>query len=227
LNGAGALSLRLLRWLAAGPKSELTMKYFHLVDDLDSSHRWHLDGLRDSSGVELDSRDCTYGVPMECSPCLRVSLPHEDRNVDVREPLRISRARDGNPLDFTFSALDMPVVTTDVANIVEMIAGRDIQRFKVQVDGQDAIYNIINVIARLECIDTSRSTIMWWETGNDIRPDLAGTPRMITELRIDAARMDGHHLVRPAGWEVVIIVSEVIKRAFEAAQVTGVVFQEV
>jgi hypothetical protein len=91
----------------------------------------------------------------------------------------------------------------------------------------DEEYEIINVIARPECIDTQRSEIEWYEPGNDIRPDLAGTPLMIAKLVIDSNRTDGHHILRPKDWEVVIVVSEILKSALEAANVTGVKFKPV
>lgn len=205
----------------------MTGAYYKLEDDVYLEGRWFLNGLRDDSGTELDSRDFTHGRFMKVSPSPSISLWNEEKIIDVNPPLRVSWSREGKPLDFTYAAHDMPVVTARVADLIAATAASDIQRVPVRVDKLDETFEIINVISLVDCIDTERSEIQWFEEGNKVRPDLAGTPEMITKLVIDSSRTDGHNVLRPKGWDMVIIVSGFVKDALEAAQVTGVKFRQV
>jgi hypothetical protein len=200
--------------------------YYLLKDDVFVEGRWHLNGLYDANGVELDCRDFTYGSRIEIDPYIRVSSPHDDRIIDAKRPLKLFQSKEGRSLDFTFTDLDMPVVTVRIGMLLGRIADLDIQRIPVFING-DGHYEIINVVSRVECIDTKRSEIMWWEKDNDIRPDLAGTPQMITKLLIDSSRVGGHHIFRPEGWDLAVIVSDILKTALETEGVSGIIFHDV
>jgi hypothetical protein len=130
-------------------------------------------------------------------------------------------------LDITYADNDVPIVTVQVAELLSSISSKDIQRIPVKVDGHDEQYEIINLIHSPKCIDTKRSEIEWYEEGNDIRPDLAGTPEMITRLIIDPSRTQNHQIFRPDGWDVVVVASDDVKKAFESAGVSGVKFKKV
>jgi hypothetical protein len=154
-------------------------------------------------------------------------LLQDETLINVTQPLRVSVSKVGRPLDFTFAAGEMPVVTTRVAELLSTIAGNDVQLIPITVAGMHDRYVIVNVTARVDCIDTRRSDIMWFEPGNDIRPDLAGTPQMITKLIIDSDRVYGHHMLRPEGWDLAVIVSHTVKQLFERAHVSGVLYTDV
>jgi hypothetical protein len=103
----------------------------------------------------------------------------------------------------------------------------EIQQIPVCVAAEGSGYSIINVVSRIDCIDAKRSEIDWFEEGDAVRPDLAGTPEMVSKLIIDPRRVRGHHIFRPQGWEVTIVISDVVKKALENANVTGVKFTHV
>jgi hypothetical protein len=205
----------------------MATRFFQLVDNLGIKGRWHLNGLADSKGRELDSRDFRYGLPVELGPPMKVSLYNQELVVDVHGPLRVTLQYKGKPLDFTFAGDEMPVVTTKVADLIAKFASSDIQRIPVQVASREEHYEIINVVSRIDCIDVKRSEIDEWWTEEDDRPDKIGKPRMIYKLVIDPGRVGNSNIFRPEGWEVATIVSEVIKDAFERAEVTGVRFSAV
>jgi hypothetical protein len=121
----------------------------------------------------------------------------------------------------------MPVATKRVSEILATIAGNDIQRFPVHVDRMDEKYEIINVAACIDCLDTERSNVEWFEEGNDIRPDLAGEPSSVNPLFIDPDRVGDHQIFRVEGWTLPVIVSEQVKRALEQAHVSGILFKPV
>jgi hypothetical protein len=202
--------------------------YYELLDDLYIESRWYLRRLVDNAGTELDARDFTYGIPVDLGPPLRVSAWDDETMIEVQEPLTVllDRKRPGSPIDFTFTNDNMPVVNSKVAKILAL-ANADIQRVPVRVESRDDDYEIINVISRVDCIDTKYSVIQWFQPGNSVRPDLVGQPEMITKLVIDPMVAAGHHILRPTGWEVALIVSDQVKNALEAANVSGVRYRQV
>src|SRR5258708_2414194 len=117
----------------------MTRTYFELEDDLYIPGRWYINRLTDRAGVELDSRDFTYGIPVDLGPPVKASLWKGGEAVDAQPPLRVllDPKRKGTPLDFTFTNADMLVTTSRVANLLAPIAGADIQRIPVRVESQN------------------------------------------------------------------------------------------
>jgi|ERR1043165_173278 hypothetical protein len=201
--------------------------FFELEDDLYNENRWHLNGLFDCNRVKLDSREFTYGVRVALGPPLIAKLWKEGTKVNAYPPFHIAIHTFATPLDFTFNTSNAPVVTSKVASILMSVSTEDMQTIPVTVGLMPGRYDIINVVSVVDCIDTIQSEIDWWERDNDIRPDKAGMPRLITKLIIDPKRVGNHHIFRPKGWTGVIIVSDVIKKGFEDASVSGVRFRPV
>lgn len=205
------------------------MKYYRIEDNFDLENRWYLDAFTDGKGIELDGREFTYGRSIDTGPPLKMGTWKDERIIETQSPLRLSlyRKRTGAPLDFTFTGENVPVVTSRVANILTTHAKADIQRIPVHVEGQKESYEIINVTSLIDCIDTQRSEIRWFEKDNDIRPDLAGEPEWVRKLVIDPHRVGQHHMLRLKGWELPIIVSEPVKEMLENAKVSGIWFTKV
>ena len=203
--------------------------YYTLEDDLYCEGRWYLNRLCDCSGIELDSRIFCYGELVDVGPPIQAKTWKEGIPVAAYPPLKVllDPEMPGTPLDFTYTNANMPVATTPVATILASIAPQDIQRIPVLVESREQGYEIINVVRLIDCIDVERSEIQWYEKGNDIRPDLAGQPEMVIELVIDPSRVGDHHIFRISGWEVEIVVSDVIKEALEKVYATGVGFRQV
>jgi hypothetical protein len=203
-------------------------EFFELEDDLYSDGRWYLNRLCDSTGIELDSREFRYGKPVHLGPPISAKTWKEGTPIAARPPLKVLLDPDrvGLPLDFTFTNADMPVVGSRVARILAAIAPQDIQQIPVLVESQNEDYNIINVVTVVDCIDVRRSEIQWYTEGNNVRPDKAGMPEMITKLVIDPVRAGEHHIFRIYGWEIAVVVSDVIKNAFEQSNVSGVRFRQ-
>jgi hypothetical protein len=203
----------------------MTVRYFELRDDVEMPGRWHLNGLFDGSGRELDSRIFTYGTSISVQFPMRIPSFRDGTIIEAPPPLQVPPKRSGIPLDFTFASFDMPVVTARVAAILVALAGRDIQRIPVLAH-PECDSEIINVVSRVPCIDRTLSDIEWW-TEADGHPEMVGKPRMIIKLVIDKSHVPGCNIFRPEGWEVVIIVSDMVRNALEQEQVSGVKFVEV
>jgi hypothetical protein len=201
--------------------------YFSLEDALAINNRWFLNGLRNSSGIVLDSQELTRGHKFVATNSILLSLRDKDQIIEVPFPLHIGIRRSGAPLDFTFADFDMPVVSKRIGDLLEAIVGPDIQRFPVRIDGVKGVFEVINVVRLIDCIDTRNSEIQWYEPHNDIRPDLAGKPEMITKLRINSDLADGSDIFRLSDWKIALIVSDRVRSAFIKAKVSGVSFRQV
>ncbi|HEU0014977.1 MAG TPA: DUF1629 domain-containing protein [Longimicrobium sp.] len=178
-----------------------------MIDDTALRGRWFLGSPVDAAGGEIDPRDFTDGVAR-----------------DVTGPIRLPIRRKGTELDFTFADFDMPVVRTAIALALETAAPRACQRLPAQVEGSESAFDILNVTARVRCLDEERSGVTFW-TAHDHRPELAGQYRMVSQVRIRAEDAGPHGIFRIEGWEIALVVSTEIKELLAAA--SGILFEEV
>ncbi|SFR71262.1 hypothetical protein SAMN05428960_0358 [Mitsuaria sp. PDC51] len=184
------------------------MRFYRLIADPDSSHRWFLDSPKTLSGEQVDPRIFTYGFAVEPQP-----------------PLVVPVDQDGERIGFNFAAFDMVVTPAAINEKLGSLAGAAIQRFPVLTDSDEA-FEILNVCDLVECLDETRCHVTRW-TPSDGRPEKIGEYRMVVGLKIDANRAAGHHIFRVAGWSIALIVSEDVKKLFENAGLSGVVYQRV
>jgi hypothetical protein len=211
----------------------MTRSYYELEDDVFIEGRWFLNGLFDSNGIELEARELRYGKPIDVRHPLRLRRCNSDQLIEVRPPLFVSRQRAGVPsdsqipIDFTFAGHDLPVVTKEVAELLEHTCREDIQRFPVIVEGAREEYDVINVVALLPCVDKLRSDVESWWTAADGRPDKLGHPKSINKLVVAAECAEGHHVFRLDGWRSIVIVSDLLKDMLEKKAVKGVRFKSV
>jgi len=147
------------------------------------------------------------------------------RGERVRDPapVRLRIRASGPAVDFDETSFGPIVISRRFGDVVESVASADVQRIPAVLDAPGE-WEILNVTARLECIDRDRSMIVWYPEGST-RPGPPGVGKMrVNKLVIDADAARGHHLLRPAGWEVALVVSAVVKEAVERAGLTGVEF---
>jgi hypothetical protein len=187
------------------------MKYFDIrADDKQFGDRCFLGEPVSENGQAIDARLFRYGKTYEGI------VPH---SVPVQQ--------NGKRIAFNLAAFDMPVVSNKVASVLRDVAANDCEFFPVAVGGSNVGMSIVNVVRRIECVDESRcEDVMKWRP-EDNRPDRLGSYRSIGGLRIDPTRMEGHHIFRIFGWEVALIVSEVIRAKLETIENLGIVFDEV
>lgn len=188
-------------------EASLSDRFYRLLSDMKLPDRWFLRGPVGPGGTEIDPRDFT-----ECRP------------LDVAGPLRIPLRRKGVELGFTLADFGMPVVWRSVVDALAELDPGAFQRFPVTVEGSGGEFDIVNVLAKVLCLDESRSEVSYF-TEADGRPDLVGQYNMVLNLHVDPEVIGDHHLFRIDGWEVAIIVSEAAKRILERAK--GAVFEPV
>jgi hypothetical protein len=203
----------------------MTSSYFRLLPGDSRGDMWNLNGLRDDTGHRFDERYFVRGMPFPSEQPLRLpSYPFGTTLTEVRPPLRVAMRRQGVRVDFSFADYGLPVVTQEVAEILNSSAKEDVQRLQVHVESSCENYAILNATAGMDCIDLDRSIIDWWPE-NNAPAHLVGQPRYIRDLKINEQLACGRHFFRPVGWEVALIVSEVVKRTLEDARVSGIVFE--
>ncbi len=204
------------------------MHFYELQDNFEHIDRWYLGDLFDAEGTRLDDRDFTYGIPVFLGPPLRVHLWNDKHVAAAIPPLRYSlcKERHGRKVDFTYSNCDVPVVTRRVADIIGKVAGADIQRIPVQVEGETEPYEIVNVISVVACLKRDECEARWW-TDADGRPEKLGGAKLVTKMVIDRDRVGSHNLIRPSEWDLAIVASEAVKEMLEQSHVSGIRFVEV
>lgn len=231
------------------------MDYFRiLTDDVNYPDRWFLEdplvadmvrpnaallageGVERSQSVKNGDKVDVWLVPMDNLSYSLTVFPSGECEIDAREftegrrysgpsPYRIP-FQDGRRVAFNLGSLDMPVVTTEIADILQELAPGDIERFPVTIGSNIAGYEIINAIHHRRCVNEEYSGVTKW-TLDDHRADLAGQYRSIDHLVIDPSRTGGSHIFRLWGSLIELIVAEDIKLAIEPIQNLGVVFDPV
>jgi len=187
------------------------LKYFRvLADNKRFCDRWFLDEPLSKDAQPIDARLFRYGKVYEGTA-----------------PQSVPVQQNGKRIAFCLAAFDMPVVSNEIAAMLRDVAAKDCEFFPISVESTNLGMSIVNVVRRIKCVDESRCEhVMKWRP-EDNRPDRLGSYRSIGGLRIDPSKTNGHHAFRIFGWEVALIVSEVIRAKLETIENLGIVFDEV
>ncbi|AFE03587.1 hypothetical protein COCOR_00601 [Corallococcus coralloides DSM 2259] len=134
----------------------------------------------------------------------------------------------GQKRAFVFAGVERtPIVSEAVADVFRTHAPGDVQLFPVTVEGESERYFVVNAARTVDCIDEARCREVQHYAEDDPFPEYAGEYRWINGLRIDPARTDGAHVLRPKRFRTALIVSEEIKDALEGVGDLGVSFERV
>ncbi len=191
-----------------------TMQYFELSIDLQDHDAWYLGAISEVDNWRLVR-----------PPMIPVDSPLRDT---AGQPYKTILKHDGKPMDYTVAGYaSVPVASFKVIRALSGLGG--FTGFPVDIEGfaQKDLYNILHFWDVADCFDEARSSFEIIPENDPIRPDLAGNYRSVTKLVIDPDRAEGKHIFRIARLEGRVIVSEEVKRRFEAAAVTGAVFLDV
>jgi hypothetical protein len=185
-------------------------RYFKLTDDVSVPGRWELGEPTDLRGQEVDPWQFTKG-----------------KAVQVDERLRVPVKRPGQPLDFSFTSLATPVVHDRIAVLLAELAPTDVQFLPVELGSQPDQYRLLVATRLVRCIDDQRSAeVKYWKP-EDGRPEKTGEYRAVYRLRIDPSKVGDARIFRTWGWDIALIVSEVVKESLERLGTTGTKFKEV
>lgn len=185
----------------------MSNKYYRIVVNPMNYDGWFLGGPVNPKGEKIDPRKFVKGFFIE----------------DLSEELVLPIKKKGQPLNFLLGSHDMPVVRQNIAEAIEKIVTKDVQRISVLIENGITGYEILNVIKRLDCVDENRSEAIRW-TEADHRPDLAGKYRVIREMKLRYDLIDNAHIFRIQNYEIALIVSEKLKKILEELRTEGISF---
>jgi len=190
--------------------------YFRLFFDIEMPDAWYLECVKDSTGREILPVVFRHGHRFEA-----VS--------DVHPYVEVLIA--GQPADFRYTVGGVPISSKRFGEIVQRIAPTDIQRIPVAVrlrNGSEYSsegYEILNVLAVLECLDIAHSKVSRYPQTHWDR-EKVGNIAAVTRLKILPERAAGHHIFRLAEWPTIIVISEKLRDAFCEAGLTGLLITE-
>jgi hypothetical protein len=133
--------------------------------------------------------------------CERMLLP---------EPLVASIIERGSGAELEFGAFELPIVGRKLGMELERRFGDQVQLLPIEIEHTRELKFVLNALISLNCINEERSEFTKWEIGNDMRPDKVGQYRSISSLWISADRCNNKDFIRPWGWRVALIVSDVV-----------------
>ena len=179
-----------------------TTRYFELRDEMRGPARWHLGMLQTSDGAEHWLRAGQL-------------FDREDLIVPVHHP--------GPSMDFTMTTFGAVVVRDHLAQAILAVVGTDVQVIPVHIKGHFG-YSVVHPLRVLPCLDEHLSRFKLW-TVDSARPDKAGDYRDVEVFVLNGAKVSADaHIFRVKGYTILLIVSETMKQAMEAAGCHGAVF---
>lgn len=187
------------------------MQYFRLLDELNFPNRWHLRRLVGIDGAE-------FARP----PMVAIGDPVRERAYEVE--LQV----DGTAMDYTTTSFrSVPIASFEVVRALSGLDGFTALPASIRAFSQRTSYHILHFWDEVDCVDEDKSQFEKFQPNDPIRPDLAGHYSSFFKLIIDPNRTAGKDIFRLAKSGSEVIVSEEVKRRFEAADVTGAVFKRV
>jgi hypothetical protein len=180
--------------------------YFRILVDMDIEDSWMLGNLNvpdDVAWDEIEKNDYILS---------------QDWTIDV--------LFDGTPLDITVVDFDLWVVRQEV---LQHFKKDEITFKEVRILGGsiDEPFYLLGAKVDIECIDEENSEFELWEENNEIRPDLAGTYKHFSKIRIDRTKIRGASFFRVKGYETAKILSNSMVKKFRAQGIGGVKFEPV
>src|SRR5687767_7323064 len=142
------------------------------------------------------------------------------KKLDYHDPVRLRNVGKGNrQVDIAFTVLGIPVLSERAGKVFQVVAPRDTQCLKAEIDGVAGPFYALNIAKRLDCLDEQRTVF----------GDIPGFTlfRPVLEPVIDPAKVAKETVFRLHASPVHIIVNDQVKVAVEAAQLTGAVMQPV
>lgn len=182
------------------------MKYFKIMDNIQYPQRWYLGDIV----PEQDNWVFSSRRKMDLK-----ALPND---------LKVEIYKEGNSMDYTTTeGYLIPVISSTLKKVLEFV--KEIQLIPVKIkEGQ---YFIMVIYDTIDCIDEGRSRFEKYAEGDTIRPELIGSYKAFSPMKIDKERVVGKDIFRPKGYEVAIIVSEKVKEKIEAINPITAKFIEV
>lgn len=137
-------------------------------------------------------------------------------------PVPIKIRNGGGYVDINFTSFGCIIVSDRAGAIINRVAYDEVQLIPTLFDPSFKLF-ILNSTRLVDCIDYQESELQRYPQDHE----KGGRIRGVMNLRLREDGTEGCHIFRLKGWEIVTIVSEELKLAFESCHVTGVNFSPV
>jgi hypothetical protein len=184
--------------------------FYRIIDDTKYPGRWYLDTPSIQGYDDFNLSSLVSFIP---------KLTDAAWYIDIFHP--------GEPLDFSFSGFDIPIVNQKTSKLFLSHFKDDIEIIPIKVTGWDNAAFILIAKNIVDCIDENKSEFRRWPS-SDREPDKIGQYRMFTNLRIDPSKVNQNvHVFRLSGWEVALACSDMVRNLLEQNDVTGIKFESI
>lgn len=190
------------------------MKYYLLRQDLSVPEKWVLGDVRHVDNWNFSNPPVNFMEPGR----YKIDVRFDGIEVDyclagyASVPVVSERARK--------SLIGLSEVDQPYQHVV--FAPVDIEVKQVSQN-----YFLMIIETEIDCVDEKSSRFTKFSFDDPVRPDMAGQYRAFYNLAIDESKVGGVHIFRIKKYVGAIVVSEEVKRRFEAAGVVGAVFESV
>lgn len=184
---------------------------YRLVVDPKLEDAWFLDTPVPSSGDEWAFQRINRGT----------ALGGNDL-----EPWRTKFSRPGYTLPFSFAGFDVPVVDAALTSFFRAEVPSQVQFVPLLLSGANSGHNILIATQSISCVDVERSELTIWGP-DDGRPEKIGQYRMFTRLRLNRAAVPNEtHIFRVRGWEIALVVSDVLCDRLRQTARVGLAYEQ-
>lgn len=145
-----------------------------------------------------------------------------------QKELFVTTRKKGLPLDFTMADFELPIINEKVKNLINQEELQFIP-VKLEADPNSKInYYLMVVNKEVECVDESKSVFVKWLKNDPIRPDKTGEYKSFEKLILNPVDIPKEaNIFRLKKYDLVIVISEKLKRLLEENKVSGVQYKKI
>lgn len=190
------------------------MNYYLLRQDISVPEKWVLGDVRHVDNWHFSNPPVNFMEPGRYT-------------LDVRS--------DGREIDYSLAGYaSVPVLSEKARNSLVGLADLD-QPYEhvvfepLDIDGKEVTqrYFLMIIETQIDCVDEALSDFTKFSANDPVRPDMAGQYRAFYNLAIDGSKAGAFHIFRIKNYLGAVVVSEEVKRRFEAVGVVGATFESV
>ena len=178
------------------------MNFYRLSDDIDFPNRWYLGDVSFVDNWQL----------LSC--------------VDSELEYQVQLWRVGEPMDFTCNeAYGVCIVSSSFKEALVGINGVNFAKANIIEASSNKQFYVMSVTNEIECIDEEKSEFQKFEINDPVRPDKAGEYRGFFKMVVSPEKIAGNSVFRVKGFNVSIVVNELVKNKLESAGISGIKFK--
>lgn len=176
---------------------------------------------------EVETHEPQVSVPVaQDVPGFNIWDLSAGKRFDADQPLGIEVDGSGQLLDLYLTAFNVPVASPAFAQVIREVADSEVQLVPC-VSPSGTVMYILNLLASVDCIDRSESSILYQERDDKYTGKKAGDIQVVMQLVIDKKRTGDHRIFRLAGYRSAIILRSDLLELLRPFSISGLDFVEV